>query len=143
MKRNTKRKQHVRAIVYYLSIVISLGLIWGGGMSLLRGGVIEGVVSILLGILLQLGLKRYGTGNQARGPKSDKHALSADNNLRDADVDEAAPVMESADDVSEQVRQKAFQRRAARGTDGATLMVDSRTNLDLTHKYERGRTDES
>lgn len=143
MKRNMKQKRRARAVVYYLSIVISLALIWGGGMALLRGEITEGVIAILLGILLQLGLKRYGIGDQTSDLQSDEHAFSADDYVRDVDLDRAEPVFDPGDDAPERVPQRPSQRRPTRGTDGATLLLDSGSSLDLAPKYEKGRPDES
>ncbi len=138
MTRNTKRTQRARAAVYYFSIIVSLGLIWGGGMSLLRGGIVEGIIAIFLGILLQLGLKRFGMDKQ-----ENERGANTEEQFYDADEMAATPTSKDMDETPAQAQQKTFQREAARGTDGATLMLDPNSRLDLRHKFEKGKTDET
>lgn len=134
MTRNMKRRQRARAVIYYLSIIVSLGLIWGGGMSLLRGGIVEGIIAISLGILLQLGLKRFRIGERATSPTPDERGAIAGETVYDAHETDATASIEGSDETSKQEQQQVFQRQAARGTDGATLMIDSRSELDIRHK---------
>lgn len=143
MTRNTKRTQRARAAVYYFSIIVSLGLIWGGGMSLLRGGIVEGIIAIFLGILLQLGLKRFRMDKQESRPKFNERGANTEEQFYDADEMAATPTSKDMDETPAQAQQKTFQREATRGTDGATLLLDSNSRLDLPHKFEKGKTDET
>lgn len=137
MTRNMKRSQRARAVVYYSSIIVSLGLIWGGGMSLLRGEIAEGVIAIFLGILVQLGLKWFRIGEQATSPTSDERGAIAGESFYEAHEAGAANSVKGTDETYTQGQQEVFQRQAARGTDGATLMVDTRSELDIRHKNIR------
>lgn len=143
MTNNTKRRQRARAVIFYFSMVLSLGLIWGGGMSLLRGGIVEGVIAILLGILLQLGLKRSALGSRESRPKSDRRGAGADEEFYGAGETNNTTAIEHSDDAPKQEQQKVLQRQGARGTDGATLLLDANSKLDLPRKFEEGATDES
>ncbi len=112
MTRNTKRRQRARAAVYYLAIIVSLGLVWGGGMSLLRGGIVEAVIAIFLGILLQLGLKRFRIGEQATSPPSDERGATAGESFYDAHETDAVTTVKGSDATSKQGQQQVFQRQA-------------------------------
>lgn len=76
MKIDTKLSQHTRTVFYYCAILLSVGLIWGGGMAILRGSIPEGLVAIALGVLLQLGLQRLGVASSSStGPAPDWRRL--------------------------------------------------------------------
>lgn len=143
MTKNEKRTRHARTIVYYISIIISLGLIWGGGMSLLRGAAIDGLIAIVLGIVLQVGLKRSGIGKRENRPKtSERDAVSQEYVYEISEMD-ATPATDDLEEAPEQAQNAVFRRQAAGGTDGATLLLDSNSKLDLPHKLEKGKTDET
>lgn len=143
MTKNRKRTPHARTIVYYVSIIISLGLIWGGGMSLLRGATIDGLIAIVLGILLQVGLKWSGIGERENRPKTSERDAVLQEHVYEISEMDATPKTDDLEETPEQVQNAVFRRKAAGGTDGATLLLDSNSKLDLPHKLEKGKTDET
>lgn len=122
MRDNMKLSQHAKTIAYYGGILFSIGLIWGGGMAALRGSVPEGLAAIILGILLQLGLKHLEISDR-KDPGPDWRRLIVRDDLRDRHrvADREPPVTEYARREEPPATQARSWNRDVHGNDGATL----------------------
>lgn len=124
MKNDTKFSQHTRTIFYYCGILLSVGLIWGGGMAVLRGRIPEGLVAIALGVLLQLGLQGFGVASSSStGPAPDWRRLIVRDHLHDMRRTAATKsrVTELAQSDKKSAKQARMWNRDVRGSDGAIL----------------------
>lgn len=131
MKSSTKLSRRVRTIAYYGGMILSVGLIWGGGMSALRESILEGGLAILLGLVMQLGLQRLDMDDgEDANPDSD-HFFVRDF-LRDAGKKRnvGAPNQGQGPDDERAIDRPQMRRRGGQGTDGATLSLDVTATLN-------------